>query len=260
MADIKNIQEIDQFQPVFVVGCPRSGTTLIGELVAACPQVFNGEESFFLYLMSNWRRMLRPPVAPLTEQFLYRASELMRQLIISETNSRRKTHYIDHTPWHALCLDEIWTLFGEARVVHVVRHPADVVMSLRHSYEAGFTWAGATTDDRIALWTRFIRAAQPRERDSRLRVLRYEEICASPQREGRSLFSWLNLPWRDDYLQVFAKAHAPNFRRPRTIAEQNEDGIVFRGYRRERRPLELLQELEAHVATEMGQYGYRSVP
>lgn len=133
--------------------------------------------------------MLRPPVAPLTERFLHRAGDLMRQLIISETNSRRKTYYIDHTPWHSLCIEEIWMLFDEARIVHVVRHPSDVAMSLHDSYEAGFTWAGATTDDRIALWTRFIRAAQPRERDSQLRVLRYEDICAFPQREGRSLFS-----------------------------------------------------------------------
>ncbi|MGH3772376.1 MAG: sulfotransferase family protein [Pseudonocardiaceae bacterium] len=220
MDDMENIQETDRFQPVFVVGCPRSGTTLIGELVAACPHVFNGKESFFLYLMSNWRRMLRPPVAPLTEQFLDRASELMRQLIISETNSRRKRCYIDHTPWHALCLDEIWRIFETARVVNMVRHPADVVMSLRHSYEAGYAWAGATTGDRIALWARFARATQPREGDSRLRVIPYEEICTSPQREGRSLFSWLGLPWRDDYLQIFTKTHAPNPREPRAIAEK----------------------------------------
>lgn len=89
MADIEKIQDTDRFQPIFVVGCPRSGTTLIGELVA--------------------------------------------------------------------------------RVVNVARHPADVAMSLHHSYEAGFTWAGATTDDRIALWTRFARAAQPRESDPRLK-------------------------------------------------------------------------------------------
>jgi hypothetical protein len=64
---------------VFVIGCPRSGTSLVGGLIGRHPMVFNAEESLFLYLMSNWSAMLKPPVAPLTERFITAASALMKE-------------------------------------------------------------------------------------------------------------------------------------------------------------------------------------
>lgn len=245
------------FQPVFVVGCPRSGTTLAGELVAASRQAFNGKESFFLYLMSNWKQMLRPPVAPLTEQLIERAGEMMRQLIMVETSRRGKSHYVDHTPWHALCLEDVWSLFPEARVVYLVRHPADVVMSLERSYAAGYSWAGATMEERIALWLRFHRAVKEHGSDPRMRLLPYEAMCTAPTEEGRSLFSWLDLPWSDDYLGVFAVAHAST---PKQLSKAPSPGDVAGPAvsLRSRRPQSLVRELQVRAKAEMREYGYAS--
>jgi LPS sulfotransferase NodH len=61
--------DADVIKPVFVAGCPRSGTTLVGNLLAAADTAFNGEESFFLQLMSYWKAMLNPPIAPPTHTF-----------------------------------------------------------------------------------------------------------------------------------------------------------------------------------------------
>jgi hypothetical protein len=242
--------------PVFVVGCPRSGTTLVGELIAASPRVLNGEESFFIYLMYRWRAMLRPPVAPLTTMFLDRARSLMHELITAETVAAGKQYFLDHTPWHALCLEDVWMLFPNARVIHVVRHPADVVASLRHSYEAGYRWAGQTVAERVVLWKTFVAAMQPNEQDPRVRLIRYEDLCASPAEQTRSLLDWLNLSYSEDYLAVFARPHAPGAGSSFTLATQTPAGLEFHPRRRRQPSPALLSQLRDLAAEDARRYGY----
>lgn len=245
--------------PVFIVGCPRSGTTLVGNLVAANDSVFNGEESFFLYLMHNWEAMLRPPLAPLTRTFLERARDLMRKLIESETVARGKCYYVDHTPWHALCLETIWSVFEGARVVHVVRHPANVLTSLQYSYEAGYAWATETVEERVSLWHEFIQAIRPYENDERVRVIRYEDLCANPVQQTRALFDWVGLPWDKAVLSVFSHPHAANRGRRFALAEQTSNGLVFRAPPPHKLPAETLAALET-VADGLHLYGYQLEP
>jgi Sulfotransferase family len=85
---------------VFVIGCPRSGTSLVGGLIGRHPMVFNAEESLFLYLMSNWSAMLRPPVAPLTERFITAASALMKETMLTATTEAGRSIYARRSrPW-----------------------------------------------------------------------------------------------------------------------------------------------------------------
>ncbi|MDP8970650.1 MAG: sulfotransferase [Actinomycetota bacterium] len=241
---------------IFVVGCPRSGTTLVGNLIGACPEVFNGEESFFLWLMSRWQRMLRPPVAPLAEAFLAQAQVLMRDLITSQTQARRRTRYLDHTPWHALCLTDVWQLFPAAQIVHLVRHPAEVVPSLGRSYRSGYHWAGRTDRERLALWQRFVAAMAPYEADARVRTLRYEDLWRSSERAAQALFAWLGLPWQDAYLRVLAQPYASNRARPHTIARAAQQGLVFQPYRPTTPPIRLVALLSAEARADLTRYCY----
>ena len=243
--------------PVFVVGCPRSGTTLVGELIAAHGDVFNGKESLFLYLLKNWEAMLQPPLAPLTTQFLAAAKRLMRDLVITETLGSGKSHYLDHTPWHALCLEELWSVFPEAKVVHVVRHPADVVASLGHSYAAGFRWAGATVAARAQIWLDFLDAVRPYTGDERLLTLRYEDLCSRPSHEGRSIYQWIDLRWDDAKLDVFASPHAPNPGRDFALAKGKWPSLTFSPRPPRRIPQATTRALRSvGAATEAVRLGY----
>jgi hypothetical protein len=237
----------ERIRPVFVVGCPRSGTTLVGELIAAHPGVFNGEESFFLYLLRNWEAMLRPPVAPLTSRFLESAQRLMQTLISTETLALGKTYYLDHTPWHAFCLDQLWALFPKAQVIHVVRHPADVTASLGHSYRAGFRWAGRTVAARARLWKDFVLAIRQYEEDPRLRTVRYEDLCSSPVSHAQAIYRWLDLEWDDRHVNVFARPHAANSGRPFVLASGEWPSLSFK-----QRPIRRVPEGTARALTTIG--------
>lgn len=192
---------------VFVVGCPRSGTTLVGEVLAVNPSALNGEESQILYLMNTWRAMLHR-ASPLTEPFIAAVTALVKETTVEETKARGKSIYVDHSPWHALCLPEVWDIFPHARVVHVVRNPADVVDSLRRSYLAGYRWAGATTRDRVQLWMRFVDHVESHRADPRLVEIRYEDIAADPRESLRRLVASIGWSWDERFLLPLATLHS----------------------------------------------------
>lgn len=181
---------------VFVVGCPRSGTSLVGALLAAHPAVYDAEEASLVYLFSQWQTALRrPPQAPLTEIFLERLGALVADTMRSTGWQRDVTHILDHTPWHVLCLDAVFALFPEARVVHIVRNPWDTVESLARSFQAGYAWAGNDTAARIRLWQRCLGAAEAYRDDPRVHEVRYEDLYHAPQATAQWLLSILGLDW-----------------------------------------------------------------
>lgn len=202
---------------VFVVGCPRSGTTLVGELIGASKFVYNAKESFLIDRVHSWGEMLALS-SSLAPVFVSRAEALVQELILSTTISAGRTHFVDHTPWHALHAEDIWRLFPHAKIVHVIRHPASVIASLERSYVAGYDWAGPTTDDRIALWKLFIDSIPIHTKGDLIKHIRYEDLCTDPVGVARSLYNWIVLPWDSSVLDAFAYPHAPNPGIPFTLA------------------------------------------
>lgn len=242
---------------VFVIGCPRSGTSLVGGLIGRHPMVFNAEESLFLYLMSNWSAMLKPPVAPLTERFITAASALMKETMLTATTEAGRSIYLDHSPWHALCLDEVYQLFPTASVVHVVRHPADVAGSLARSYRAGYRWAGATPWERVETWCRFVEAADRYKAHPGFVEVRYEDLCRAPVQHARELLQRLELPWVENVLGAFSTLHARSTSSRAPLGQMSDSGLVFRrpdpvGCTRSHAVLRAIEELARPLLTAHG--------
>lgn len=245
----------DKVRHVFVVGCPRSGTTLAARLLAASDRVFNAEESFLVYLLDNWHAMLRPPVAPLSPLFLQQAGDLVRNITHAETAKRKKTHYLDHTPWHGLCMERIWELFPEANIVFAVRHPESVIDSLRLAFEGGFSWAGGNRADRVALWRKFAHCALLHSDDPRVYLLRYEDMWASPESTARLLFAQADLPWEPKALWEYAVRHAPSSEGSPTIAKEVSGTLRFQSHGAGNEAAETEWD-SREVLDEMQEFGY----
>ena len=104
-------------RPIIVLGCPRSGTTLIGEVIARHTQVLNAEEATLVFAFHRWQALLAPPVAPLIETFLRDVRALIRATMFEAAVRAGKSFVVDHSPWHAQCLEAVFRVFPEAYVV-----------------------------------------------------------------------------------------------------------------------------------------------
>ncbi|MBL6751219.1 MAG: sulfotransferase, partial [Nevskia sp.] len=115
--------------PVFVVGLPRTGTTLVADLLGRHPAVRNrGETAWIPYIARQLgKRAERSDAATLRE-----AGELYRRQI--RQDDAPAACYIDKNPLNFRYLGLIARMLPEARVVHCVRAPGDTALSIWSQY------------------------------------------------------------------------------------------------------------------------------
>ncbi|MGN2251386.1 sulfotransferase [Frateuria sp. GZRe14] len=119
--------------PVFVVGFPRSGTTLLEQMLDAHPDFRSMDERAFIHELTQ--RM---------EQVGQRYPADLANLTGTEADQLRAAYFrmvgrvlpdlgrhrlVDKNPLNMLCLPMIMRLFPEARIILCLRHPCDVLLS-----------------------------------------------------------------------------------------------------------------------------------
>jgi len=120
-------------QPVFVVGFPRSGTTLLEQMLDAHPDFASMDERAFIHdlieAMAMTGQHYPDDLAGLTadEAEQLRAVYFHRVAqVVPDLGARR---LVDKNPLNMLCLPMILRLFPRSRIILCLRHPCDVLLS-----------------------------------------------------------------------------------------------------------------------------------
>jgi hypothetical protein len=192
--------------PVFIVGAPRSGTTLLRNMLNRhptfaicnetrfCPNVYarrrafgdlkdgnNGRRLVDEYLATDRIRRLGLHRSEVRDQLL-RESSSYRELFIAVLRNyaelQGKKRYGEKTPQHALFSEVLCEWYPGAAIIHLIRDPRDVVGSLQN-----MAWASKSVVINARAWVRHNAAAiRSNRRPGYLRVL-YETLVVEPERE-----------------------------------------------------------------------------
>ncbi len=114
-------------RPVFIVGMPRSGTTLTEHMLAAHPAVFGaGELSFWVGASRKYESM------PLSEETEAGALNHManRYLSLLHDQNVDALRVVDKMPANFQCLGLIHAALPNARIIHIRRNPIDTCLSI----------------------------------------------------------------------------------------------------------------------------------
>jgi tetratricopeptide (TPR) repeat protein len=189
---------LDSEVPVFIVGLPRSGTTLIEQILAAHPQVFAaGEIKFagesFASLGGNGLDAfegLRRVDHPTAQQLAIRQLEQLRAF---DSSSFR---IVDKMPDNYLFLGLLACLFPRAKLIYCRRDLRDVAISCWMTHFQNIRWA----NDPQHIATRFYQHERIIEHWRKalpvpLLELRYEETVADLEGVARKLVAWCGLDW-----------------------------------------------------------------
>jgi len=217
---------------VFMVGFPRSGTTLLESMLAAHPQVKTSGEA---PLLSAAIRSLLPEgsaVHQLQEILASASSEdlmLARDAYWKEVRARFGEEidwFVDKLPLNTIELPLIRALFPGAKIVLSLRDPRDVCLSclfqwfaLNPAMKAFYNW-----DSTVELYARVMdywltlepllgEAAYP---------LRYEELVADVPGQIKLLTEYLELPWDDAILSYARRNRKGYFHTPSNEAVRNQ--------------------------------------
>ena len=192
--------------PVFIVGMPRSGTTLIEQMLGAHPDICPaGELAYITNLVENADRAggnaERPDLTGMAAQYLAKVAPL----------AEGRSHVVDKMPANFIHLGWIHAMFPNARIIHCRRDPVDTCLSCysrlfgaEQSFTYDMTELGAfylAYRDLMAHW----RNVLP---DNRLIEVDYEAVIADCETEARRLIDFIGVPW-DDACLAFHKSQRP---------------------------------------------------
>lgn len=180
--------------PVFIVGAPRSGTTLIAERLARHPQVrLRGEESWFPQLADTLDSEEHPSPALVNQAASIYATQLRQ-------DDAEAQWYIDKQPFNFLHVDRILALFPHARIIYCLRQARDNALSLwMQSFPLGIQDFAYDLNDIAAVLQGAHRLCvhwKQRYPES-VHVLHYEDMVAEPEAHLAELSTWLALPPHD---------------------------------------------------------------
>ena len=120
-------------QPVFVVGFPRSGTTLLEQMLDAHPDFRSMDERAFIHDLIEAMEMAGQPYPAGLANFTASEADQLRAVYfrrVAQVIPDLGTHrLVDKNPLNMLCLPMIIRLFPQARIILCLRHPCDVLLS-----------------------------------------------------------------------------------------------------------------------------------
>jgi tetratricopeptide (TPR) repeat protein len=205
----------DRPQPIFILGFPRSGTTLLEQMLSAHPQISAGDELPYVNEITGaMPRMLNSPLGypeALAELWMgdrcdsldeLRDYYLQRvlQLGILEPGA---LWFTDKMPLNETHLGLVALMFPRAPLIHVLRHPLDVVLSVfsNHLTHGFYCACGLETAARHYVRVMELVAHYRSEMTLHYLPIRYEDIIDEQERSLRRLLDFIGAPFDGSCLQ-----------------------------------------------------------
>jgi len=231
-------------RPVFIVGAPRSGTTLLQYMLRSHPALSlpTGESHFFIPLyrnaahygdlskIDNVRRVLQAmeaqsaeflhtdlhgmqfDVDALASEFLAEGRATMRDIIsgVFEKNARGegKPRWGDKTPYYVLHLPKLVEWWPHAQIIHIIRDGRDVALSM---FARARDFHVYNTYHASRLWEQYVEAGHEFGKSvppGQYLELRYEDMLSEQKSTLRTICTFLDLDYSDDLLDYKAAGQA----------------------------------------------------
>jgi Tfp pilus assembly protein PilF len=255
----------DSAQPIFILGFPRSGTTLVEQTLSAHPRIAAGDELPFVHEITNaMPRFFNSPLTypealaelwmgdrchgleELRDHYLERASRLG----ILEPGA---AWFTDKMPLNETHLGLIALMFPRSPLIHVVRHPLDIVLSvfsnqLTHGFHCAY--ALETAARHLALTLELVEHYRA-QMVLRYLPVRYEDIVEDQEAAIRRMLDFIG-----ENFDARCIAFQDNRRYARTasyaqVTERLYDRSRYR-YRRYRKQLEPAAAILEPVIARLG--------
>jgi tetratricopeptide (TPR) repeat protein len=235
-------------EPIFIVGLPRTGTTLVERIIGSHSDVYAAGE------LNNFAECLSAQVTAFKPEgrmdFVRRSRDIdSRQLARDYLDSTRPqtghcAHFIDKLPLNFLYCGLIHRAMPNARIVHLSRHPLDTCYAI---YKTLFKQAYPFSYDLQELGNYYLayrrlmqhwHAVMP----GVIYDISYEQLVAGQETQTRRLIDYCGLPWEDGCLQ-FHRNQAPSLTASLAQVRQPVYASSVGRWQRHREGLRPLEEL-----------------
>jgi hypothetical protein len=212
---------------LFVIGPPRSGSTLLMRMLSSHSAIYSRAEPHLLTPLAHLgfydtvdaapfdylqaQQSVREFVAdlPRGEEDYLDACRAYTDILYGrmlEARGKGKPLFLDKTPANALVLPFITRLYPRARYVVLTRHPAAIWSSYANSFFDGDYVAARKFNPVL---NRYVPAMARLVRERRVPLVRvgYEDLVQQPEAEMRRVFEFLGLPFEPETIEYGKHEH-----------------------------------------------------
>lgn len=201
--------------PIFIVGAPRSGTSLLRVMLNRHPAIGISDELYYFYYVYNRRNKFGDLNDQKTRKMLvdrYLATERIRRLnldlkslnqtLLKEgdnyekfylalmqfyARSYGKNRYGEKTPQNAYFAEKLCDLYPDGRLIHIIRDPRAVVASLMK-----MPWASKSIIRNVRIWCSSIEQAKSCEHQESYLPVYYEKLVLQPETELKRICEFID--------------------------------------------------------------------
>ncbi len=219
---------------IFLVGCPRSGTTLLQSLVASHPEVVSFPETHLFSKTISINKILRfftiyrskhihivqniledfnvdfPKNSPggtyfSTRKWIEKLLPVLDEIALSHLNGKRPVLLLEKTPRHLHFVELIKEVDPDAQFIHMIRKGEEVVASLTEATaNSPANWSGSRSIKKsIFWWNRSIKISEQFIGRDGHHFVCYQELVNKTDQVLQNLFSRIGLKFDPSMIDSF---------------------------------------------------------
>jgi tetratricopeptide (TPR) repeat protein len=203
---------ITSVRPVFVVGMPRSGTTLAEQILASHPDVFGaGELPFWTQAAAKFETATAGS-EPQGNRVSMLAEDYLRLLQSLSADALRT---VDKMPTNFRSLGLICAALPNARIIHMRRNPIDTCLSIYfQNFDVAHTY-GTDLEDLAHYYAEYVRLMEHWGTTLPIGTMLdvpYEALVSDPEAWSRKMLEFVGLPWDRRCLDFHQAKHTVSTR------------------------------------------------
>ncbi len=185
----KNIEKVKN---IFIVGIPRSGTTLTESILCTNQNIYSAGESDLLAKAFNFIKENKISTNKLEEY--YDKSKIIRGNLYKI--------YLDKMPYNYILTGHICKFFSNTKIILCSRHPlANILSLLRAHFKKGNTYATCIKSSaRLIIHHKKLMNKYKKLYPNLIYEINYEKLVESKEKTILDLINWLGLEWKEIYL------------------------------------------------------------
>jgi len=235
---------VESSRPVFIVGMPRSGTSLTEQILAAHPQVLGaGELGFIGKIFSTiWKLQAAEGtglIRKLHELGENGLSQHAHSYLEALAGMDQRAFFVtDKMPQNFQYLGLITLLFPRAHIIHCRRNPMDNALSIYFQQFSGFHRYATDLEDIGIYYRAYDRLMKHWESviDIPIHTVHYEDMVENQKATSRAMLDYCGIDWDDAVMEFY--------RSPRAVTTASYDQVRQPLYKTSR---ERWRNYEAHL-------------
>jgi tetratricopeptide (TPR) repeat protein len=210
----KNRVQNAEEEMIFLVGFPRSGTTLLEQILDSHPQLqVMDEKPVLAAVLSTHEKLLKnypESLALLTDNDVKELRASYFDYVDKYISRSSQCKLIDKMPNNLVHIGLIQKIFPGTKFILAIRHPYDVCLSnfmqlfrLNNAMATSLSLndAAVAYNEVMSLWIHYEKTIHPK-----YHLIRYEDLVDDIEKEARALLAFLEVGWDDSVLKFYEHA------------------------------------------------------